>query len=66
MDQGNGTLKQLDKRELERLLKSNPDRKVDGLFSEGEELFIKGSRFRVQSIRPKKMILKLLKKKVDE
>ena len=62
MDSGKGYFKQVDKKDLERLLKENPDRQIDGFFSEGEELLIKNSRFRVQSIRPKKMILRLLKK----
>ena len=62
MDSGNGYFERVDKEKVERLLKENPLRPVDGIFSVGEELQIKGSRFRVQSIRPKKMILKLLKK----
>ena len=62
MDTGNGHFKQLNKEDLQKLLEKNQDRPVDGLFREGEELLIKNSRFRIQSIRPKKMILKLLKR----
>lgn len=61
MDTGKGHFKQLSKDELHKLMKVNSDRPVDGIFIEGEELLIKNSRFKVQSIRPKKMILKLLK-----
>ena len=35
-----------------------------GVFKVGEELEIKGSRFRVHAIKPKKLILKLLVKGV--
>ncbi len=35
-----------------------------GWFKEGEILEIRGSRFRIQSIKPKSMRLKLLKRKV--
>ena len=62
MDTGKGNFERVDKEQLKRLLEENPDRQIDGFFTEGEELLIKNSRFRVHSIRPKKMILKLLKK----
>ena len=61
MDTGKGRFEPIDAVDVRQLIK-NSDRPVDGLFTVGEELLIKNSRFRVQSIRPKKMILKLLKK----
>lgn len=65
MDTGDGHFKMLEEETARKLRKASSNRPVDfyrGLFYEGEELVIRGSRFRVQSIRPKKMILRLLKR----
>jgi len=40
--------------------------KVDGVFSVGEIVEIKGSRFRVQSLGNKRMVLKILPRKTGE
>lgn len=61
MDTGEGEFKQfMLEEEKERLLKEHPNH--GGVFRVGEELTIKGSLFRVKSIKPKELRLKLLKK----
>lgn len=56
MDTGLGEFKQISLDELqEQIKKSNPM-----VFKVGEILEIRGSRFRVEKIQRKKMILKLL------
>jgi len=64
MDQGNGTFKMLEEAKLggavsslEALLEMQKS-----MFRVGEEITIKDSRFKIQRITPKKLILKLLPK----
>ena len=73
MDTGNGTFKPIDLKkfddELNRLNKidefdigQTEEHKSTGVFKEGEILEIRTSRFRIEKIQRKKMILKLLPK----
>lgn len=58
MDTGKGHFKQLGRKEAETQMKA--DESV--VFKVGEILKVKGSRFRVEKVLKKKMILKLLPK----
>ena len=65
MDQGDGRFKMLDEARLSDLYASfsTQEEKLQAqkrLFSVGEEVQIKDSRFRITRITPKKLILKLL------
>lgn len=60
MDTGRGYMEEISddfyhKKEKESPLNS-------GVFKVGEQIEIKGSIFKIQSIKPKKLVLKLLKK----
>jgi len=58
MDTGNGEFRRIsEKRFKEQIAKSEPM-----VFKTGETLEIRGSRFRVEKIQRKKIILKLLPK----
>ena len=57
MDTGEGTFKKIDAMKAQQLIK---DEYPLGIFKVGEELTIKGSRFRVKSLKLKEMRLKLL------
>lgn len=68
MDTGKGhfeSIKAEDDEELSEKLRAlqQKHREHGGTFRVGEEVELKGSRFRVQAIKPKKLILKLLRKK---
>ena len=56
MDQGNGTFRQVSDIELEMI----DEKLVSRIFSVGEELKIKDSRFRVKAIGRREMRLRLL------
>lgn len=60
MDSGNGRFIEFDKMEdLEQLRQKHP--KSKGVFTVGEELEIRGSKFKVKDISPFGIKLKLLK-----
>jgi hypothetical protein len=56
MDTGKGEFEEVEDAKADYLQKQG----VMGFFKVGEELVIKGSHFKVQGIRPKRLILKLL------
>ena len=57
MDTGEGSLAPLSMKKFEEL----KSKSVNGLFHEGQELIVNGSKFVVHAIRPpKKIILKIL------
>ena len=58
MDTGQGGLRILDEAEKEDLLTENPNR--TDIFSVGEKVIIKDSRFRIVKITPKKLTLRIL------
>ena len=59
MDTGNGEFKYFET--LEELEKAKPEfQDHGGTFRVGEEIEIRGSRFRIKSIKPKEIRLKLL------
>ena len=62
MDSGEGRFEQMKdmEKELDDLLEQYPNH--GGIFKVGEKLMIRGSRFRVKSIKPKQLILKLLRR----
>ena len=61
MDTGEGRFEMFEKEEeLKKMQETYPEH--GGVFRQGETLEIRGSLFRVQSIKPKGMRLKLLKK----
>jgi len=63
MDTGKGYFNQLSAEEYNDIMNEVPvgkRHKIPRVFSVGEELEIKGSRFKVHRIGPKKLILKLL------
>jgi hypothetical protein len=67
MDTGEGRFEEFEadnEEELNEKMKTLREKFTNhgGVFRVGEEIEIRGSLFRVQSIRPKKLILKLLKK----
>lgn len=66
MDTGEGRFKQFDSvSDLLRDIAPKDDvpwESMDGVFSVGEKLTVKGSRFKVAKITPKKLILRLLPK----
>ena len=65
MDTGEGRFQPLDQRIFEAYMsgqKQKPE-KAGGIFSVGEELEIKGSRFMVRKITRKDLILRLLPKR---
>ena len=59
MDTGKGTFKMIDELEAQELIENEYPL---GIFKRGEILTIKGSRFRVKSIKLKELRLKLLPK----
>ena len=59
MDTGRGFFEEIPEELFERAEGKWP--MDSGCFKEGEELEIKGSLFKVHAIRPKKLILKLLR-----
>ena len=63
MDTGEGRFEMMQSLE-EAIEKKEEYPNHGGIFREGEILEIKGSRFKVQSINPKGMRLKLLKRHV--
>ena len=62
MDSGNGRFEMLQQERLNALLSGEEEmpERAGGIFSVGEELEIKGSKFRVRKITRKDMILRLL------
>ena len=61
MDTGRGNFEQFnDPTEIEGLIKKYPNH--GGVFSIGEKIEVKGSRFKVVKITPKKLTLRLLKR----
>lgn len=62
MDTGKGKLVEFnDAIELQKLQKKHPNH--GGWFTVGEELEIRGSQFRIKSVKPTEIRLKLLKRK---
>jgi len=73
MDQGNGTFKEFPDAQLlakhfaEHFLTPEAKKEaIERVFAVGEEVAVKGSRFRVTRITPKKLILRLLPDKGDK
>ncbi|KKL15150.1 hypothetical protein LCGC14_2508500 [marine sediment metagenome] len=71
MDTGKGTFEQLDTEGMTdteiiraKARAEHKHKQHGGWFREGEELEIRGSRFRIQSVKPKGLRLKLLKRKL--
>ncbi len=60
MDQGNGHLKMLAQSEKDTLMAEKPER--TDIFTVGEEVTIRESRFRITKITEKKLTLRLLPK----
>jgi len=62
MDSGNGNFVMLERARAEALLSGEEEKpeRAGGIFSVGEELEIKGSKFRVRKITRKDLILRLL------
>lgn len=62
MDSGNGKFERLEQERYDRLLHGEEEipERAGGIFSIGEELEIKSSRFRVRKITRKDLILRLL------
>ena len=62
MDTGEGRFEQLEnlEKDFQRLKEEYPNH--GGLFSVGEEVELKGSVFRIKSIKPTELRLKLLKR----
>jgi len=58
MDTGEGYLKMLQEQEVAELFESNPKR--TDIFSVGEEITIRDSKFRITKITPKKITLRIL------
>lgn len=70
MDTGEGRFEQFDAssdEEVNEKLKilQKTYTRHGGMFRVGEELEIRGSKFKIQKLTPKKMVLKLLKKPDD-
>jgi hypothetical protein len=61
MDTGNGSFRMIEDQKLYKSLMAEKPNRQD-LFSVGEEVNIKESRFRIVKITPKKMTLRLLPK----
>jgi hypothetical protein len=59
MDQGNGIFKQLEEFEMRKLVDTNPQLKKK-IFSVGEHVEIKDSRFKIIGIGKREMRLKLI------
>jgi len=64
MDTGNGNFKLFDDENQTNLLKIFY-RNLGGTFRVGEEVELKGSRFRVKKITPKELRLKLLPRRTE-
>ena len=64
MDDSKGHLQPIPEGVWDKLIKEYPQGDIQA-FREGEILTIKGSRFKVQGIRPKKLILKILPHEMD-
>jgi competence protein ComGF len=69
MDTGRGEFITAENKEAlkKKLIDEEPEllsktQKNLGVFYEGEEIELKGSRFKIQAIKPKRLILKLLPK----
>jgi uncharacterized Zn finger protein len=62
MDTGKGNFKMLEEDKYKKLIDTTDGRY---LFRVGEEVELKGSKFKVKSIQPDKLILKLLKRKEE-
>ena len=60
MDTGNGYLKMLEENDKALLMAKKPDR--TDIFSVGEEIAIRDSKFRIVKITPKKITLRILPK----
>jgi len=58
MDTGHGHLKMLDELEVKTLFSEDPDRR--DIFTVGEEITVRDSRFRIVKITPKKITLRIL------
>ena len=62
MDTGRGYMAPITEERADEMVAA----KVDGVFRVGEIVEIKGSRFRVQSLGNKRMVLKILPRKTGE
>ena len=62
MDTGEGRFQIFENAEIEEAGLKKQFPKHGGIFKVGEEVELKGSRFRVKSIKPTELRLKLLKK----
>ena len=62
MDTGNGEFEMLQKERLDALLSRQEEmpERAGGIFSVGEQLEIKGSKFKVRKITRKDLVLRLL------
>ena len=65
MDDGKGRFREVEEAELYQILERGKGTEIPYLFRVGEELTIKGSRFKVRNITPKKLILRLLPRLTD-
>ena len=63
MDSGEGSFKMIDESEARELMENDYPL---GIFKVGEEVELKGSRFRIKSIKLKELRLKLLPQKANE
>uniref|UniRef100_A0A6M3JJP5 Uncharacterized protein n=1 Tax=viral metagenome TaxID=1070528 RepID=A0A6M3JJP5_9ZZZZ len=63
MDTGEGSLKMLEKREYDQLVKGTQEgARTGSLFRVGEIVMIKESRFKIKKITPKGLTLRVLPK----
>lgn len=62
MDTGEGYMELMESEKARKLINNNPSLETK-IFHVGEEVQVKGSRFRVTRITPKKLILRILPKK---
>jgi len=60
MDAGNGHFKESKVTEYDRMTKETPLN--NGMFRTGQLVELNGSLFKIQGIRPRKLILKLVKR----
>lgn len=61
MDNGQGEFKEISEETYDKMEEEKPDNSQ--VFKTGEIFLLKGSFFRIQSIRPKKLVMKLLPQK---
>ena len=63
MDTGEGRLEMLEEAQVRKKMFEEPGR--TDIFSVGEEVLVKDSRFRITKITPKKLTLRVLPRKGD-